>query len=155
EACALLDGPIVRLLTLTGPGGTGKTRLSIGVAAQLQDQFPDGVWFVNLAPISDPALVLSTIAQVLGVKEAAGQPLAQVLARYLGDKTLLLVLDNGEQVVAAAPDLAGLLAAGPRLKALASSRIPLRIYGEYEFAVPPLALPDLARLASDAVPSIS
>jgi predicted ATPase len=103
----------VRLVTLTGPGGTGKTRLGLQVAAELLDEFADGVYFVNLAPISDPELVISTIAQTLGVPESGGRPLLDSVKSYLREKQLLLVLDNFEQVLDAAPLVAELLAAAP------------------------------------------
>jgi predicted ATPase len=139
----------VRLVTLTGPGGTGKTRLSIQVAAELLDEFRDGVWFVNLAPISDSALVISTIEQALGVREYGEQPLLDSLKSYLHGKRILLLLDNFEQVVDTAPAVAELLAAAPGLKVLITSRMPLRLMGEREFAVPPLALPDLKHLPAE------
>ena len=104
----------MRLLTLTGPGGTGKTRLALQVAAELLDDFADGVWFVDLAPTHDPALVASAIATALGVKESGAQPLIESLKLSLRDKHLLLVLDNFEQVLAAAPLVAELLR--PRLR---------------------------------------
>ena len=138
--------PAVRLLTLTGPGGTGKTRLALQVAADLLDSFPDGVFFVNLALISEPNLVVSTIAQTLSVTEAGGRPLLEMVQAYLRDKHLLLLLDNFEQVVEAAPVVADLLQAAPRLKALVTSRVALRLSGEHEYAVPPLTLPDPKRL---------
>ena len=134
------------LVTLTGPGGMGKTRLSLQVAAELLDDFPDGVWFVELAPITDPALVTTTLATTLGVKEAADQPLRDSLLAFVRDKRLLLVLDNFEQVVAAAPLVADLLRAAPHLKILVSSRVVLGVYGEQDVRVPPLALPDLQHL---------
>ena len=141
--CAALTTPTVHLVTLTGPGGVGKTRLALQVAADLQEDFPDGVWFVDLAPIRDPALVASTIAQVLGVTEVAGQPLVETLTAYLRERHLLLVLDNFEQIVAAASLVANLLAAAPRLKLLITSREVLHLSGEQEYPVPPLAVPDL------------
>jgi predicted ATPase/class 3 adenylate cyclase len=131
----------VRLLTLTGPGGTGKTRLALQVAADLVDHFDDGVFFVSLAPICDPTLVGPTIAGVLGVKEAPGQLAIAGVKEYLHEKCLLLVLDNLEQVVAGAPVITDLLTACPHLKVLVTSRTVLHLSGEYEFAVPPLALP--------------
>jgi predicted ATPase len=146
EVRQALVGPEARLLTLSGPGGTGKTRLAIEVARQLLDEFGDGVFFVPLAAIRDPSLVLPTIAQALGLKEAAGQPVADQLADHLRDKDLLLVLDNLEQVTAAAPAITGLLAATSRLKVLATSRALLRVYGEHDYPVPPLARPDLQDL---------
>jgi len=138
--------PDVRLLTLTGTGGTGKTRLALQVAADLLDDFHDGVWFINLAPITDPALVASTIASTLGVTEAAGQPLVATLKSFLRDKHLLLVLDNFEQVLPAAPLVSDLLAAAPHLKVLVTSRALLGLYGEHDLAVPPLQLPDPTHL---------
>ena len=140
-----LLAPEVRLLTLTGPGGTGKTRLALQAAADLLDEFEDGVFFVALATLTDPTLVASTVAQALDVRESGDQTLIEGVKDYLKDKRLLLVLDNFEQVLEAAP-LAGELLSAPRLKVLATSRIPLGVYGEHEYAVPPLAIPDPKRL---------
>lgn len=138
----------VGLLTLTGPGGIGKTRLALQAAANALDHFVDGVYFVSLAPISDPDLVASALAQTLGVREAAGRPLQESLQESLRDKQLLLVLDNFEQILPAAPLVSALLTACPCLKALVTSRASLHLYGEQEFPVPPLALPDTKQLAS-------
>jgi predicted ATPase/DNA-binding CsgD family transcriptional regulator len=132
----------VRLLTLTGPGGIGKTRLGLQVAAELSEHFADGVFFVNLAHIGDPALVLLTIAQTLGVQESATRSVLDILQSVLQEKQLLLVLDNFEQVVGAAVEVAALLARCPRLNVLVTSRAALHLSGEHQFPVTPLALPD-------------
>ena len=147
----LIQDPAVRLLTLTGPGGTGKTRLSQQVAAELCDDVsqgvPDAVWFVDLAPLSDASLVVSTIAQTLGVRDT-GLPRADLLVGHLRDKHMLLILDNFEQVLPAATDIAALLQAAPRLKLLVTSREVLHLSGEQEYPVLPLALPDLRQSES-------
>ncbi len=138
----------LRLLTLTGPGGAGKTRLALRVAADLRDHFDDVV-FVSLASITDPALVPAAVAQALGLREVGERPQPERVVECLRDGRPLLLLDNLEQVLGAAPFLAGLLAASPGLKVLATSRAPLRLSGEHEFPVPPLAVPkpsDAARL---------
>jgi predicted ATPase/class 3 adenylate cyclase len=131
----------VGLLTLTGPGGTGKTRLSLQAAAELIEQFEDGTFFIALAPINNPDLVAPAIAQPLAIKEMAGQSLMDRLKEDLRDKHMLLVLDNFEQVIEAATVVADLLSAAPRLKIMATSREVLRVYGERDFPVPPLGLP--------------
>jgi predicted ATPase len=130
-----------RLLTLTGPGGTGKTRLALELARSLAPDFPQGAVFVDLSPVSDATLVLPTIAEMLGLHEAGEEPLAEQLRAFLQSKRLLLVLDNLEQVTAAAPDIASLVAVAPELVILATSRAPLRIRAEQEVVVGPLALP--------------
>ncbi len=132
----------VRLVTLTGPGGIGKTSLSLQVAISLLDEFAHGVFFVGLAAISDAELVLPTIAQTLGIRENRSKPLRESVIEYLRDKHLLLVLDNFEQVVAAAPVVSDLIAACPQLKILTTSRIVLRLKGEREYPVEPLLTPD-------------
>ncbi len=138
----LLQREGVHVLTLTGPGGSGKTRLALQVAAELREIFPDGVYFVNLAPIREPAFVLSTIAQALEIKESGAQSFLDLLKAFLHDKHILLVLDNFEQVVSAAVQVAELLTACPKLKVIVTSRAVLHVRGEQEFAVPPLAVPD-------------
>jgi predicted ATPase/class 3 adenylate cyclase len=132
----------VRLVTLTGPGGTGKTRLAVQVAAEVSDLFKSGVFFVNLAPISDPALVMPTIAETLAIREVSSQALLERLVEYLRPRQLLLLLDNFEQVVSAAEQVAALLTACPQLKVLVTSREVLHVRAEHEFPVPPLAVPD-------------
>jgi predicted ATPase/class 3 adenylate cyclase len=140
----LLSRADTRLLTLTGPGGSGKTRLALQAAAELVEEFPHGVYFVALEPITDLELLLPTIGQTVGIKESALLP--DRLKEFLADRRLLLVLDNVEQLVKGAPDLAELLAAARRLKLLVTSRTPLHLSGEHEFPVPPLSLPDPAHL---------
>jgi len=140
---ALLLRDDVRLVTFTGPGGTGKTRLALQVAANVNSAFPGGVFFVALASISDPSLVASTVVQILGARELGSRRPAEVLTEALRSvqEDVLLVLDNFEQVLDAAPLLTDLLENCSRLKVLVTSRAVLRVYGEYEFQVPPLKLP--------------
>lgn len=146
ETLERLQQERVRLLTLTGPGGIGKTRLALQLAAEQIESFPDGVFFVNLAPLTDPALLPSAVAQAIGVREEAERPLTETLRAHLQGKRLLLVLDNFEQITPAAPLVAELLGGAAGLKVLVTSRIPLHLRGEQEYPVPPLALPDLHHL---------
>ncbi|MCI0690786.1 protein kinase [candidate division KSB1 bacterium] len=132
----------VRLVTLTGPGGTGKTRLGLQAAANLNEAFTDGTFFVSLAANTDAKLVLSTIAQTFGIFENPVRSVAEGVIAYLREKNLLLLLDNFEQVVEATPVVAELLAACPQLKILVTSRSVLHLTGEHEFSVPPLATPN-------------
>jgi predicted ATPase/class 3 adenylate cyclase len=140
----------VRLLSVTGPPGAGKTRLGLQIAADLSSRFADGVCFVPLAPITDPQLLPSTIAHALGIQEGGDRPLEIVLEDYLREKHLLLVLDNFEQILAGARLVADLLTTAPGLKVLTTSRAPLRLRAEHELLVPPLALPDLGLGSSAA-----
>ncbi len=136
----LLKGP--GLLTLTGPGGSGKTRLALEAAGELLDHYRDGVFLVELAPITDPRLVPSTIADSVGAKAEGRRPVLETLRDHLRDREMLLVLDNFEQVLEGALVVADLVTAAPRLRILATSREPLHLTGEQELPVPPLELPD-------------
>jgi predicted ATPase/class 3 adenylate cyclase/uncharacterized protein HemY len=131
----------VRALTLTGPGGIGKTRLSVQIAAELAEGYSDGAYFVSLGPIGDASLVMTTLAQALGLRESGGRTPLDAVRTYLTDRNALLVLDNFEQVIDAAPDIAELLAACARVQVLVTSREALHIRGEQELPVPPLAIP--------------
>jgi predicted ATPase/tRNA A-37 threonylcarbamoyl transferase component Bud32 len=140
----LLDCEDARLVTLTGPGGIGKTRLALQVADAIASQFPGGVCFVPLSSVSDPGLIASPIAQAFGLRETGNQSPQESLKEYVSglDQPTLLLLDNFEHLVAAAPVVAQLLMTGPKLKVVVTSQAPLHVYGEQEFPVPPLALPD-------------
>ena len=132
-----------RLVTLTGPGGTGKTRLALAVAAQMADDFSGGVFIVRLSAVKRPDLLTPTIARALGLREQPGESLLDTVCSHLHDKKLLLLLDNLEQIIEAASEIATLLRSAPDAKVLATSRTPLRLTGEHLYPVPPLALPDL------------
>jgi predicted ATPase len=129
EVCDLLHHDETRLLTLTGPGGIGKTRLALQGAADLLDDFPDGTFFAQLATVSEAELLLPAVAETLGVRETGEIPLGEILKDYLHDRRLLLVLDNFEQVLGAAPAVTELLAGAPGLKVLATSRAPRALRG--------------------------
>ncbi len=141
EVTNLLSHEGVRLLTLTGPGGTGKTRLSREVALQIKSRFPDGVFFVELAAVNDPSLVAPAIAREVGIKEAGTRRILDLLSDYFGAKSAVLILDNVEQVVSAGVQFAQLLRSAPNLKLLVTSREPLKLSIETEYLVQPLALP--------------
>lgn len=153
-----LLSPEVRLVTLTGPGGTGKTALALEAGRGLIDQFADGAAFVDLAQVADPELVASTIAHSLGIREGGGQASIETLGGYLQSRDLLLILDNLEQIVGAGQDLSTLLADAPSLTMLLTSRIPIHIRGEHEFPVSPLPTPPSGPLAIEealAYPSVA
>ncbi len=142
DIVGLLRRDHVRMVTLIGPGGTGKTHLSLAIANELLRAHGDGVWWISLGPIVDPRLVVSEIAAALDVAEG-GVPLLDAIQNAMRDRAMLLVLDNFEQVLKAAPVVSRILAAAPRVKALVTSRAPLHIHGEHEYSVPPLTLPPL------------
>lgn len=143
ETSTILCNGSTRLLTLTGPGGVGKTRLALALAAAVTANFPDGVASVPLAALTDPDLVLPAIAQALGLTEVASRALREVVHTALRNRRLLLVIDNWEQVIVAAPEVAALLASCPGVTVLATSRAPLRLRGEREYPLAPLTIPDL------------
>lgn len=148
----LLGERDIRLVTLTGPGGSGKTRLAIETAGRLADEYSGGAVFVDLAPVSDAPLVLSTIAATLGIRPRHDQPLITTVTDWIADKRMLLVLDNLEQVLDAASDIGVLLDRCPMLQVLATSRAPLHLRAEREFPVLPLPLPPInGRVASDTI----
>ena len=142
---AVLRRGEARLVTLTGPGGVGKTRLALEVARDVAGGFPDGAFFVELAPLGDPDLVLPTVSQAVGLRETGGKASRETLLAYLHRRKLLLVLDNFEHLLGAAPVVASLLGSSAGLVVLASSRAPLRVRGEHEYPVGPLAVPDPSR----------
>jgi predicted ATPase len=150
EVCALLRSEQTRLVTLSGPGGVGKTRLGIRVAEELAGEFADGVCFVPLTPVRKADLVLSSIARTLGLRELGEEPLSERLGEHLKDREMLLFVDNFEQVVDAGPQVADLLALCPHLKVLVTSREVLHLSCERVFPVPPLGLPDPKRLVEDS-----
>jgi predicted ATPase len=148
SACRLLG--CTRLLTLTGPGGSGKTRLSIALAARVKDEFRDGIRFAPLAAVRDPSLVPASIAQSIGLQDARGQSQLEHVTSFLADREVLLILDNFEHVLPAGEFVAELLGASSDLRILVTSRSPLHVSGEQEFPVPPLLLPEPAAPISAA-----
>src|SRR5258708_12163307 len=136
----------VRLLTITGPPGAGKTRLAVAVAAKLASASSDGVWFVDLAPIHDARLLPTAIGRTAGVREQRGELARARIERHIGDRQILLLLDNFEHLLPAAATVAELLASCPNLKVLVTSRAPLRLRWEHVLPLPPLEVPDLRNL---------
>ena len=152
-ARSLLLNEAVPILTLTGPGGVGKTRLALAVAEDLRTAFRDGVWFVSLAPLHDPGLVIPTIAHTRSIPERADRPILDRLIADLAGRHILLVLDNFEHVLDAASELAELLSSCPAVHLLVTSRAALHLRGEHEVRVQPLALPDAQPALSAAAVS--
>ncbi len=150
----MISDPGCRLITLTGPGGIGKTRLGLQAALEQFQSFSDGAVFVPLAPLAEPDRVGPAIAQVLGIPEGGGQPVLDRLKAYLAGKQMLLLLDNFEHIIAAAPVVSELLAAAPRLEVLVTSREALHLYGEHEFPVPPLATAPSTRNGTVNAPKV-
>ncbi len=149
----LLQRETAQLVTLTGPGGIGKTRLALQVARGMEERFPGGMYFVPLAPVGDAGLVATVIAQTLGLRESTGQSPLETLKDYVKNSpaaSLLILLDNFEHLASATPQVSELLAAGPSLKMLVTTRAPLHVYGEHEFPVPALAVPDPRSAATPA-----
>ena len=142
-------------MTLTGAGGIGKTRLALAAAEQLAAHYEDGVWFVDVSVVSDPSLVPSAVAQALGIVESPEQPIAAAVEEYVAEKRLLLVVDNFEQVGDAAPALSGLLRRAPRLALAVTSRVPLRLFEEEEYEVPPLDETSAVRLFAERARAVS
>src|SRR5919108_67720 len=149
EVGELLRSGATRLVTLTGPGGVGKTRLAMEVARRVVDDFPDGACFVSLAPVTDHRLLASTIGQALGLRESGEKRVLERVAAYLQEREMLLWLDSFEQLLEASPVVSELLTACSDVTFLVTSRAALRISGEHEFPVPPLALPDPSNLPAD------